>query len=290
MDAKPFMKARPPTLADHRTTHRQHRQTRFIFICLWALFLLSSDIRIIAEATEADNIDCPGPDEAFVTTCSGGEEQQQQQQQQQSDPPHPTVEAEILFDESNLVDEVLLEDAKKNDSPSRKADNSDGNSATNNDTKNGGGEQNFYSGEPGFCDATEDGSTMHQLKQTTDKLIQRYYDPLPKQGKCAIGTICGFTASRLALGVANRFVRLAGATWVLAEVLHSSGYCDEAKCVPEEARPWVQILRRTLIKQCIKVRMFARRVWDEDRIHKIAQRDGVASGGFAAGAFIGFIV
>ena len=90
--------------------------------------------------------------------------------------------------------------------------------------------------------------------------------------------------------MANRIFRIAGATWVLSEMLHTSGFCDEAKCVPEEARPWIGILRRTLIKQCMKVRALARKVWDQDRIRELAQRDELVAVGFANGAFVGFVV
>jgi len=207
-------------------------------------------------------IDCPGPDEAFVTSCSGSETEG--------------------FDDSDLVKEVLedlvnevLEDSKENDPPTRKAYNSRASSADINDDGQ---------------DDTEGSTSIHQLKQTTKKLIHRYYDPLPRNGKCAIGSICGFTASRLSLGVANRVFRLAGATWVLSEMLHATGYCDDAKCVPEEARPWIRILRRALIKQSAKVRMIARRIWDKDRIREIAEKDERVAGGFAVGAFIGFVV
>jgi hypothetical protein len=45
-----------------------------------------------------------------------------------------------------------------------------------------------------------------------------------------------------------------------------------------------------LEKQCVKVRLAARRLWNQERMREIVQRDEVLSGGFAAGAFIGFVV
>jgi hypothetical protein len=45
-----------------------------------------------------------------------------------------------------------------------------------------------------------------------------------------------------------------------------------------------------LINQCIKVRLFARRIWNQDRIRELAQKDELVAAMFAAGAFIGFIV
>lgn len=206
----------------------------------------------IGNIVEAADVDCPGPGEAFVTSCSGSE---------------PTPAGAEDFDEEELVDEVLKGAKEKkpyNSVPKAKENNND----------------------------SDEGPTaaIQQLKQTSQKMIQRYYDPLPRQGKCAIGTICGFTASRLSLGVANRIFRLAGATWVLSEVLHTTGFCDEAKCMPEEARPWVGILTKALRRQCVKVRMFARQIWDQDRIRAIADKDEMVAGGFAAGAFVGFVV
>jgi hypothetical protein len=138
-------------------------------------------------------------------------------------------------------------------------------------------------------------TAVQQFKRTSNRLIQKYYTPLPKQGKGAIGGVIGYTISRLALGVANRIFRIVGATYVLSEALYTSGFCDEAKCstsslIPEEARPWITILRRLVIRQCIKIRHVTRQLWDTEKIRHVAQQDEVLSGGFAVGAFIGFVV
>mmetsp|Transcript_50437 Transcript_50437/g.107422 ORF Transcript_50437/g.107422 Transcript_50437/m.107422 type:complete len:261 (-) Transcript_50437:98-880(-) len=251
------------------------------FLFAWASFFLLS-CSIIDAAEISDNVDCPGPDEAFVTTCSGPESPPRPN----DDVPPASVETEgvELMDMSDLVDEVLQE-TRGDDSRSHKAHNS----ASNQPNNDNDFQQDFNSGEAGVGYAAE-GSAMQQMKQTTRQLMERYYEPLPRQGKCAIGTVCGFAASRLSLGVANRVFRLAGATWVLSEAMHTSGFCDEAKCMPEEARPWVGILRNAMIKKCIWVRSIARRMWDQDRIREIVQRDEMVAGGFAAGAFIGFVV
>jgi len=240
---------------------------------LAAFCLLSCSTISKVEASDVD-IDCPGKDEAFVTTCSGSESNNEAAGEADS------------FDDIDLVDEVLQE-SKKSDSYSQKEPIVDVPGA-----KSNAGQKKIFDSEEADSDdsTTESSAAMHQLKETTEKLLHQYYEPLPKQGKCVIGTICGFTASRLSLGVANRIFRLAGATWVLSELLHTSGFCDNAKCVPEEARPWVGIMRDALIKQCVKVRMIARRIWNQDRIREIAQKDELVAGGFAAGAFVGFVV
>lgn len=236
-----------------------------MFLLVWAsICALSGSFINAVDASDSD-VDCPGPGEAFVTTCSGPESAAK-------DSPSASPETEEL---ENLVDEVL-EESMKSGSTSTSGDfDSD---------KSGSGD--------GDDDAAAEGSPammMRQMKRTTTELVQKYYDPLPRPGKCAIGTACGFVASRLSLGVANRLFRLAGATWVLSEVMHTSGFCEEATCVPEEARPWIGILRRTLVKRLVKVRMIARGIWDQDRIREIAQKDEMVAGGFAAGAFIGFV-
>merc|ERR1711957_692245 len=200
-----------------------------------------------AEATEREpeprEQKCPGPGDAFVTTCSGPE----------SSHPDDKASAETVnIGDSDFAEEVSEDFQKRDLTP-----------------------------EAGISTGS-----AFSLKET----LHRYYDPLPSQGKCAIGAVCGFTSSRLSLGIANRAFRLAGATWVLSEVMETSGFCDEARCVPEEARPWVEHLRNAFVKQCIRVRAIARKMWDRDRIREIAQKDGGAAGGFAAGAFIGFIV
>ena len=219
-------------------------------------------------------------EEPFVTSCSGSGSNPSDED---SNNEHLDAEEDMMFDDSDLVDEVI-DDSEwefRSEGASTKSDDFVDNKQQQQKQDSNNFEESADS---------ENSAAIQQLKHTTNKLIQKYYDPLPKQGKCAIGTICGFTASRLTLGVANRIVRLAGATWVLSEVLHSSGFCDEAKCVPEEARPWVGIVRNALIKQCIKVRLIARKIWDQERIRELAQKDKMAAGGFAAGAFIGFVV
>lgn len=237
----------------------------------------------------ADVVDCPGPDEAFVTTCSGSDG---------GDGGGGADNAEEIFDESDLVNEVLEDmrgeeresqkkEQEKKSYPSAAGADYDG---THRQQQKGASFGSGEDGDEGYCEATEGAAAIQQLKQTTTKLIRKYYDPLPRKGKCAIGTVCGFAASRLSLGVANRLFRVAGATWVVSEVMYTSGLCDEAQCVPEEARPWIGILRRTLVKQCMKVRLLARKLWNQDRIREIVQKDELVAGGFAAGAFIGFVV
>jgi hypothetical protein len=68
--------------------------------------------------------------------------------------------------------------------------------------------------------------------------------------------------------------------------------CDEKSCavIPEEARPWIVILRRSIGKKVESIRELARRIWNKDRIREIAQQDEALACGLAAGAFVGFIV
>jgi hypothetical protein len=40
----------------------------------------------------------------------------------------------------------------------------------------------------------------------------------------------------------------------------------------------------------MKVRALARRIYDQDRIRELAQRDEFVAAGFASGAFIGFVI
>ena len=92
--------------------------------------------------------------------------------------------------------------------------------------------------------------------------------------------------------MANRIFRVAGATWVFSEAVHASGLCDETSCavIPEEARPWIVILRRSIGQKVKSIRRLARRLWNKERIREIARQDEAMACGFAAGAFVGFIV
>ncbi len=302
-----------------------------------------------------DGIHCPGPDEAFVTTCSGGgssgdgEEGMKNYGDANDDvqdadlripPPSYECESEATGVSSNdddihLVNEVISEGIVNNVNLSsqqekqqlhhhhhhhqQSAASGDGND----DRTNDGQQQQQQQQEPqnqSWSDGTQthhrpkqqpkfsscttadtasndndedfEYSAYHQLKKTTTTFVHRYYTPLPKRGKCAIGSACGFLASRLSLGVANRIFRVAGATWVLSEAIHASGLCDEKSCavLPEEARPWIVIVRRSMGKKVEDVRRLARKMWNKERIRDMARQDEAMACGFAAGAFVGFIV
>ena len=238
----------------------------FVFIIL---VLHSAGFCHAADDDLVDLVDCPGKDEAFVTTCSGKDNiDNPANAEEASYNDEPTVVGSVDFDEDDIVNEVL------EDFNSQK---------TNNDF-----EQDEEEAE--VCDAAYDNTPMQQLKANFNTLAKRYYDPLPRNGKLAIGTSLGFIASRITLGVANRIFRLTGAIWVLSEMMYTSGFCDEAQCVPEEARPWIGILRRSLAIQSMKVRAWARKLYDQERIRELAQKDEFVAGGFATGAFIGFVL
>jgi len=238
--------------------------------CTLLLVLLLSSAALNCFAEDDVTVDCPGKDEPFVTSCSGDGGVSESDSKQR----------DHRFDESDLANEVI-EDSIKNE-----ADQKIRESKPKTPSRSQSRAQRTKE-EPGIYD---DANTMHKLKITTSNLIQKYYEPVPRGGKCAIGTVCGFTTSRIALGAANRFFRLVGATWVLSEVLHASGYCDEALCVPEEARPWIGILQKKLIAQCIKVRANARKLWDQERIRELAEKDIMVSFSLFLGAFIGFVL
>lgn len=241
--------------------------SRSSLVILFLILILHS--AGFCRAADDDLVNCPGKDEAFVTTCSGKdniEDIPPKAEAEASYDDEPTVVDSVDFDEDDIVNEVL----------------DDFNSQTNNDFE--------QEEEPRVCDAAHDNTPMQQLKANFNTLAERYYDPLPRNGKVAIGTSLGFIASRITLGVANRIFRLTGAIWVLSEMAYTSGFCDEAQCVPEEARPWIGILRRTLATQSMKVRAWARKLYDQERIRELAQKDEFVAGGFATGAFIGFVL
>jgi hypothetical protein len=281
---------------------------RSTLICIATFVLLSSHsrVRVFAEDISNEQYECPDENAAFVTTCSGGDGGEQEMSSDSTDD-NPAEKENIIqdvvegkdfiidvevenehieatteninddsFDDSDLVNEVLHESSHQSNTqtctPTFGSSNSNNNS------------------EEHLHEFQENTSAMLQLQHTFVKLTHRYYDPLPAKAKCAVGTVCGFVSSRIALGVANRIVRLTGAIWVASEVLHTSGFCDETKCVPEEMRPWIGIIRRALIKQCMRVRLMARRIYNQERIREIAQKDGMFAGGFASGAFVGFVV
>ena len=269
---------------DHKTLHTMRPSVVYKILYTLALIryfwiFFAGEIVGVCIAADEVVVDCPGKDEAFVTTCSGIGD---------GDKHHIIYNNEnvnnVDFDESDLVNEVI-EDSQNEEQLQRSSSTGDTEGQHNNNNFN------EKEGGAGFSDtAGYDNSPMQQLRDNINTLTKRYYDPLPRNGKVAIGIGLGFISSRICLGVANRMFRLAGATWVLSEMLYTSGFCDEAKCVPEEARPWVHILRRALVNQSLKVRMMARRIYNQDRIRELVKKDEFVSGGFATGAFIGFVI
>ncbi|KAL3801801.1 hypothetical protein HJC23_001197 [Cyclotella cryptica] len=270
--------------------------TVIITVCLILLSSLIA-VQISADITvDSENYECPGDGVAFVTTCSGSGGNQDGSSESGSDgavrdekTSHPQNENSVqdtgesrsrydAIDESDVVNEVLQESSNY-----QQPQYSNTQSFTE-QTKSNDHDECL------FCESDDIRATAaQQLQHTIGKLTHTYYDPLPPKAKCAVGAICGFAASRITLGAANRIFRLAGAIWVASEVLHTSGFCDEAKCVPGEFRPWIGILRKALIKQCIRVRVMARKIYNQQRIREIAQRDEMFAGGFASGAFVGFV-
>lgn len=270
------------------------RPTRgFVFVYIIIVALHSSIGVSRAAINDVDDdpvVDCPGRDEPFVTTCSGNGNGETE----------PTVDGDddrnddnADFNEEDLVNEVLEDDSERNHPYAAYEDEEPNSSPSAGSTANHQSNNNFHQKEEEtneFCNTSYDRTPMQQLTENIHTITKRYYDPLPRNGKAAIGASLGFIASRICLGVANRVFRLAGATWVLSEMLYTSGLCDEYECVPEEARPWIHILRRTLANQSMKVRTMARRIYDQDRIRELAQRDEFVAAGFASGAFIGFVI
>ena len=271
-----------------------------------------------------DILPCPGPDEAFVTTCSGsGSDGDEIDQLTEKQTPSPAeISSSNDDDISDLVHEVFSDGSINNDENiseqkqqphnQHESENS-GNIDYDNmkDERQQQQEQSWGDGTtqsqqhqqeistscnnnafPSSSNEDTEYSAYYQLKKTTATFVHRYYSPLDKRGKCAIGSACGFLASRLSLGVANRIFRVAGATWVFSEAVHASGLCDETSCavIPEEARPWIVILRRSIGQKVKSIRRLARRLWNKERIREIARQDEAMACGFAAGAFVGFIV
>jgi hypothetical protein len=291
---------------------------RSTLLYITTLCLLSTQFQFHVEVFADDVVDeqyeCPDENAAFVTTCSGGDVDQavteeiandgdegggEPEDRYVSEDEHVndgtaddvSTEEELhnaetsqenlqntegIFDDSDILDELLQESSQQHTQSSQTC------------TPNFGDSNNPQ--EDPHDEISDNTNAMQQLQHTFVKLSHRYYDPLPAKAKCAVGTVCGFVSSRIALGVANRIVRLTGAIWVASEVLHTSGFCDETKCVPEEMRPWIGIIKRALIKQCMRVRLMARKIYDQERIRELAQKDGKFFGGFASGAFVGFVV
>ena len=269
------------------------------------VLLLASSPPALCQEDEApdggsNTVDCPGRDEAFVTSCSGsGGGGEAQEARQQTD---GRVE-----DESDLVDEVLRESAGREEraEPAKESRRSEEERQRAN---YGGGpraekqsafadqqrRQGKQQEEP-VCDAPSDDDEsaavlLVQLRRGLETQVRRHYDPLRPELKALTGSVLGMISSRLVLGVASRLVRLAGAVYVLSEALHASGYCDESSCVPEEARPWISVMKRAIVRQCVRVREASRRVWNEERIREFVDGNKDLAGGLAAGAFFGFVL
>lgn len=268
-------------------------------VCLFFLLSSSSADQVSAEFTvDSEKSDCPGDGVAFVTTCSGSGGNQDGSDNSKSDGAardehtidsqredfyHDTGErsrGDDDIDDMDILNEVLQEQTKHQQQYSNTQSFTEQTKLNDKEDRD----------QCLFCEANDiQLSAIQQLQHTIGALTHKYYDPLPPKAKCAVGTICGFAASRITLGAANRIFRLVGAIWVASEVLHTSGFCDEARCVPGELRPWIGILQKALVRQCIRVRLMARKIYNQQRIREIAQRDKMFAGGFASGAFVGFV-
>ncbi|EJK48570.1 hypothetical protein THAOC_32622 [Thalassiosira oceanica] len=267
---------------------------------LLLVLLLASSPPALCQEDESpeggsNRVDCPGKDEAFVTSCSGGGVGGERKEAHQADGP-------VVDDESDLVDEVLRESAGREGERAEPAKESRRSANSNHGGPRAGKQSTFadqqrrrgQQQEEPVCDASSDDESadvlLHKLRHNVEIQVHRYYDPLKPELKTLAGAVLGVISSRLVLGVASRLVRLAGAVYVLSEALHASGYCDESRCVPEEARPWLSVIKRVIVRQSVRVREASRRVWNEERIREFVDGNKDLAAGLAGGAFVGFVL
>ena len=265
---------------------------------LASLVLLLASSALCQEDEASARVDCPGKDEAFVTSCSGGGDGGKSNEAQQAD----DTDGRGIEGESDLVDEVLRESASHGEraepaKDSRRSSEGETQRANSNGGPRAEKQSTFADRQrrkAPVCDASSDDESaavlLHKLRYNLETQVQKYYDPLRPELKTLAGSVLGMISSRLVLGVASRLVRTVGAVYVLSEALHASGYCDESRCIPEEARPWLSMIKRVIVRQCVRVREASRRIWNEDRIREFVEENKDLAAGLAGGAFIGFVL
>jgi len=123
--------------------------------------------------------------------------------------------------------------------------------------------------------------------------LKQSYEKLPPHGKAATGAVAGFASSRMAVRSVVGVAKMAGAAFIASEVLHHSGALDNIdigddaefvlKKVSKSAQRTVEGFRTTVRRRLSKDGI-------SNTIESAMNKERMATVGFAAGAFVGFMI
>lgn len=129
------------------------------------------------------------------------------------------------------------------------------------------------------------------LRKLTDP-IQKKYNELPGQGKMATGAFVGFTASRVAVKSITSCIKFAGAAFVAVEVLDYAGLLKDLDDFElyEENKATIKAVKQSFVKSVKEFKTGIRNQLNPKTLDARIKANKEASTGFAAGAFVGFMI
>merc|ERR1711862_812662 len=121
--------------------------------------------------------------------------------------------------------------------------------------------------------------------------IKKKFDTLPKPAKVGVGAAAGFVGSRFALRTVVTTAKIAGAAFVVSEVMHITGVAEEVPSfINEENAEKVKQIKDKVVKQANGVRMQVRRQLNPSNVKQMVENERETALGFAGGALLGFVL
>ena len=141
-----------------------------------------------------------------------------------------------------------------------------------------------------FCCPTVANASENDPTETLQNMLsnaRKNYDKLPDQAKFATGAAVGFTTSKLAVRSAVKFVKIAGAAFIVTAMLEAHGILDTDTIADGEAS---QNIKRKAISKIGDFRRAIHTRFDGNNIKRWMESDKMGTFGAATGAFFGFLL
>lgn len=121
-------------------------------------------------------------------------------------------------------------------------------------------------------------------------VLQEKYDSLSDNGKFVAGAAVGFIGTRMIVGSAMGAIKVAGAAFITAEVLHHTGVLDQLPSLSEEQSDMFMKMKGTAMRQADNFRVQVRRRLNPNKIRAFAKKERMVAYGLASGAFVGVLL
>lgn len=120
--------------------------------------------------------------------------------------------------------------------------------------------------------------------------IKAKYQSLDSKGKFIAGACVGFVGTRLVIQSAVGALKIAGAAFIVAEVLHHTGAVDEIKKMSREQQDFLHQVKGKALEQAENFRVQVRRRLNPTFVQDMFEKDRMGALGLASGALAGTLL